>query len=148
MTYRNDKVGFSIGYPKEWSLKTNDVVVLPDASLKGVSFIFPAAPTKSVLLDAKLSVVTQPKCPAQTNTTTVNVGTHSFIHSSWSDAGAGNVYEGEMYTTPHRGACLLVVTLRHRCNLGPDCGTDHNRPLDEGPLLKMFGVMEQSIQLF
>jgi hypothetical protein len=139
--------GYSIAYPDGWDVRENATLNLPDTARTGTSFSPPPAFGKGTTFDDAAVQVASESGACAGSGTLVTVGTTPFTRSSWSDAGAGNLYEGADYATKQGGRCVHVTLYMHSCNLGPDCGPGHDKPFDRLPLRTVFEQMVSTLTL-
>lgn len=136
---------FSIGYPTEFTILTNDNITTQDYEVTGTSFVFPESyATGNTLSEAKAHVAVQPTCPSIQSSTTSGVIVRNGVTYStadWSGVGAGNLYQGRSYTTVHDNSCYILTLYLHSCNLGPDCYAGHTTPFEKQMLVNVFEKM-------
>ncbi len=102
-------------------------------------------------METKVHVAKQSgTCTLQPNEQTqdpVTINGTTFNRSTWSDVGAGNLYEGMVFSTEKNGSCYLLTLFTHSCNLGFDCSAGHQNPVDKKLLEKNFVHMMQTFTL-
>lgn len=136
---------FGVRYPADWTAKSN--VTMPEAGYEmlGTRLTYPAEADGTTLGDAAMHLAYGSACPSlegieSTGTPgTVTIGGKQWTHYVRDGAGAGNRYQGDTYVHEETGACYLVSTLEHSCNLGPDCAEGHTEAFDKAALDALFG---------
>jgi hypothetical protein len=131
-TYTDPSGLFSVSYPKEYQVATSSNNGLFS---KGVSFVVPESLTDGTNLseDSRIYIEVSSAsstCSAAlfadsssslTGTEEVRVetfGITTYDVVSYSDAGAGNFYEGEVYTIKKGGKCVAIQQFVHSSNIG------------------------------
>jgi len=134
LSYNDPIEKFSLSYPKEFSLASNEALTLQSQSVK---IIVPKSiQPQTNFSEASVSVTvskdpaTVKKClvapvasTAKAKRQVINKTVYSVFHDT--DAGAGNFYESTRYHTVHNKKCVMVESLIHSSNIGmysPDQG--------------------------
>jgi hypothetical protein len=73
----------------------------------------------------------------QTGTQITISGMHYDV-SSGVGVGAGQLYQTYVYDVSQYGMCHRFALFIHSCNLGPDCGAGHTKPLDKLGVINAF----------
>ncbi len=137
--------GYGIAYPDGWTVQENATLNLPDGERTGTSFSPPDAFGQGTTFDDAAVQVAAEAGACAGSGTVVDVNGTAFKRGSWSDAAAGNLYEGAEYATENAGRCYHVTLYMHSCNLGPDCGPGHDKPFDRLPLRTVFEQMVSTL---
>jgi len=128
----------------------------PGREIPGIAFQVPEQLTKGTNLSAD-SYIAVEKLPdvdcepgsfldSATSVETVAIGTNTFVKSSASDAGAGNLYIDTVYVVGKGDACYSVRTVEHTTNiLNYEPGTV--KEYDRKALQKDFIAMIESLTL-
>lgn len=124
--FQNSIKGFSIRYPKGWTVNTSYVysALGPGESIHGVSFTIPKALTQGTNLapDSALSVELLPDAggrraaaflPDGATTSTITENGVTYSMASMTDAGAGNRYEQIVYAIPGTRPLMAVRYFIH-----------------------------------
>lgn len=141
---------YSIPYPASWQIEENNVLTTETGQYTGTAFVFPAEEyTGTTLTDARIHVAfTADTCPQLTGSGEVLFENRTFTHGTWSDVGAGNLYKGETYAREENGRCAMVTLFQHLCNLGADCGPEHDEPFtNEAALLNTLRMMASNLTI-
>lgn len=141
---------FSAQYPDDWTAKSN--VTMPEAGYEtlGTLLTYPADKDRTTLTSAGMHLAYGSGCPDLKNIEsvgspdTVTIGGKQWTHYVRDGVGAGNRYQGDTYVYQEPGACYLISTLEHSCNLGPDCGENHSAPFDKKAMDALFGTVVSS----
>jgi len=135
---------FSAYYPNDWTAKSN--VAMPEAGYEmlGTLLTYPAEKDASTLSSAGMHFSFGSGCPSLKDiesvgkTDTVTIGGKAWTHYVRDGVGAGNRYQGDTYVYQQPGACYLISTLEHSCNLGPDCAEGHTTKFDKATIDAQF----------
>lgn len=136
---------FSVRYPADWTQKSN--VTMPESGYEtlGTLLTYPAEKDRTTLTSAGMHFSFGSGCPSLENIEsrgapgTATIGGKTWTHYVRDGVGAGNRYQGDTYVYEETGACYLISTLEHSCNLGPDCGENHSAPFDKEKIDALFG---------
>lgn len=131
-TFASATHGFSIRYPKGWTVNPNyrDESWGPGHEITGVSFTIPKSMTTGTNLadDTRLAVETLPDASTCTAdqflpgtgsvaSPVTDDGTEYSV-ATFSDAGAGNIFDQTVYALSGTSPCLGVVYVIHSSNIG------------------------------
>ncbi len=149
-TYQSPSNHYSLSYPPDVTLAPRQPANPPD--VEDVRIDLPASIGSGTTLgEAYVEAEVQPApCNAplfdslsSTGSTAINGVT--FQRGDGSGVGAGNLYQGSVYTTVRNGSCYRLTGVMHSCNLGPDCGEGRTAPFDKQ---KVQGMLEGIVGTF
>jgi hypothetical protein len=143
-TYRSPDGFFSVRHADGWGVEQNHEIITDEYELTGTALLVPVDRTETTLYEGIFHIARVDICPEQSRTTQVSMNGLTWNRSEWEGAGAGNLYEGETYTTDTMSGCLVVTMYAHSCNLSPEeCGPTKPEKYDRGAL---FGTMHQMLE--
>jgi hypothetical protein len=148
LTYTDPQAGFSIQYPEGWTVEQNASLPPLNRISSGVAFVPPNSLTGgSSWIDGMVFVEKTPgACPEFARVDVKTLGENEYLHGSSSDAGAGNLYLIDLYSTAKGQNCFGITLYRHLCNLGPDCGEAHAKPFDDAEVQASLRTMLASFR--
>ena len=113
-TYANNELGFSILYPQDFTVSTDNPGSLTLMVPKDRYFHWP------LLDDVKITITASSTCPSilapAISTSTTSDNSHIFNISKGSDVGAGNIYRELAYDTVNNNVCYHIYMLDHGTN--------------------------------
>ncbi len=134
-----DTKSFSVQPPQGWIAHRSKDFTYPDVVMHGVSFVAPSTVgSGTVLLEASIDVATGAMTACPQTGSQATLGGAQARKWDWSDAGAGNLYQGTTVAAVHAGTCYRVTLFNHNCNIGPDCSKGYTAPFDRTTLLPIF----------
>jgi hypothetical protein len=158
-TYRDPKLGFTIAYPPGWTVNTRHESVSrgPDYPIPGVAFHIPPELAKGTNLSPDqtfVAVESQPgrNCKAAVfldpveNEHQLRADGRSYTVANSADAGAGNLYETQVFVLDGTSPCIAVRYFVHSTNI-------HNydpgavKAFDENRLIATFDAIRASLVL-
>jgi hypothetical protein len=158
-TYRDRKLGFTIAYPPGWTVNTRHESVSrgPDYPIPGVAFHIPATLAKGTNLSPDqtfVAVESQPgrNCKAAIfldpveNEHKLKADGRTYTAANSADAGAGNLYETQLFVLDDTSPCIAVRYFVHSTNIhNYDPGTI--RAFDEKNLTATFDAIRATLVL-
>jgi hypothetical protein len=147
-TYTNDKDGYSIKHPNDWNIVENYLLTAQDYTATGSAIEVPPQ-QNTTLNEAKFHIAKTPgACPVVKDSTTVTINGYKYRKSDWTGVGAGNLYEGTLYSFNYGQDCYRITFYAHSCNLAPeDCGPNHPLKYDKRALWVTFRKMLETFEV-
>lgn len=147
-TYINDTDKYSVRHPNDWRITENFELTAEDYTVKGTAIEVPPQ-TNTTLTEAKFHVArTTGICPVVEGSVKVKIQNYTYDKSDWTGVGAGNLYEGTLYSFNDGQVCYRITFYAHSCNLHPDdCGPNHPVKYDRRALWTTFRKMLETFSV-